>query len=179
MLVFIRRSRVANGIIAFRIAGGPATLYQLTAMVHIPDLTPMEHPQLVAVGWLAGGQPYERGPVSEDFVHALFDLLEDPWQPCAAAGFHRCDLCRISGGPARLEYRGRSISLGVRNLHVPGDDKIFVSPSLIAHYIDAHEYAPPEPYQHAVLQCPPMRSIEYLKAILKNAPPGFTGRDMT
>jgi hypothetical protein len=34
-------------------------------------------------------------------------------------------------------------------------------------------------YQHAVLQCPPMRSIEYLKAVLKNAPPGFTGRGVT
>jgi hypothetical protein len=143
-------------------------------MVHLPDLTPMEHPQLIAVGWLVPGEPFSHGPVNEAFVDALFSLLADPWQRSVTAGFHRCGFCRISGGPAQLQYAGRSISLGVQNLYVPYGGKIFVSPSLIAHYIDAHEYAPPESYQDAVLECPPMRSIEYLRAILKNGPPGFT-----
>jgi hypothetical protein len=30
-------------------------------MTHFPDLTPMEHPQLIAVGWLARGRSYSQG----------------------------------------------------------------------------------------------------------------------
>jgi hypothetical protein len=142
-------------------------------MVHVPDLMPMGHPQLIAVGWLAQGEPISRGPISDAFVGALISLLEDPWQPRVAAGSHRCEFCRISGGPVRLQHAGRSIRLGTLNLYVPYEGKIFISPSLIAHYVDAHEYAPPEIYQLAVLKCPPMRSIQYLRAILSNGPPGF------
>ena len=145
-------------------------------MVHVPDLTPMEHPQLIAVGYLAQGEPFSRGPIGEVFVGALLDLLLDPWQPSVAVGFHRCEFCRISGGPQRLQFADRSIPLGASNLYVPHEGKIFVSPSLIAHYVDAHEYAPPQVFQEAVLRCPPMRSIEYLRAILSNGPPGFARR---
>jgi hypothetical protein len=97
-------------------------------MIHIPDLTPMEHPQLIAVGYLAQGDSFSRGPIGEVFVGALLDLLLDPWQPSVAAGFHRCEFCRISGGPQRLQYAGRSIPLGASNLYVPHEGKIFVSP---------------------------------------------------
>jgi hypothetical protein len=157
--------------------GSSSALLSVGTMVHIPDFTPMGHPQLIAVGWLAQGEPYPRGPINEAFVDALLNLLTDPWQPSVSAGVHRCEFCRISGGRARLQYGGRSICLGAVNLYVPDEGRILVSPSLIAHYIDAHEYAPPEVYQAAVLRCPPMRSIEYLRAILSNGPPGFTRHD--
>jgi hypothetical protein len=48
---------------------------------------------------------------------------------------------------------------------VPGDAKIYLAPELILHYIDQHGYAPPSEFQQAVLDCPTMRSIEYLRAI--------------
>jgi len=147
-------------------------------MVHVTDLTPMGHPRLIAVGWLARGEAFSRGPVSDAFVDSLINLLQDPWQPSVTAGAHRCDFCRISGDPAQLLQAGRSIHLGALNLYVPHEGKIFVSPSLIAHYVDAHEYAPPDIYQAAVLRCPPMRSIQYLRAILSNGPPGFARRGL-
>jgi len=149
-------------------------------MGNVSDLTPIGHPQLIAVGWLAQGEPYSRGPISKEFVDALLSLLGDPWQPFYLLGWHCCEFCRISGGPATLRLRkpddlvkraDLSVSLGTLNLFVPHEGNIFVSPSLIAHYVDAHEYAPPEIYQTAVLRCPPMRSIEYLKAILNDGPP--------
>jgi hypothetical protein len=146
-------------------------------MVHSPDLAPLAHPRLIAVGWLARGEAYVRGPVDTAFVDALVGLLENPWQPSVPVGAHRCELCRISGGPARLHHAGRSIPLGALNLYVPYEDNIFVSPSLIAHYLDAHEYAPPAIYREAVLRCPPMRSVAYLRAILRNGPPGFAQRE--
>jgi hypothetical protein len=54
------------------------------------------------------------------------------------------------------------------------DRLLAVAPSLILHSMDAHEYAPPAAFCEAVLACPPMRSMDYLRAILKNGPPGFT-----
>ena len=39
--------------------------------------------------------------------------------------------------------------------------------------MDAHGYSPPAEFQQAVMDCPPMRSMDYLKAILKNGPKGI------
>jgi hypothetical protein len=43
----------------------------------------------------------------------------------------------------------------------------YVAPELILHYIDQHGYSPPAEFQQAVLDCPTMRSVAYLQAILK------------
>jgi hypothetical protein len=51
-------------------------------------------------------------------------------------------------------------------LFVPFGKTIFVSPNNIAHYIDAHGYCPPKEFQRAVMECPEMRSIAYMKALL-------------
>lgn len=48
------------------------------------------------------------------------------------------------------------------------------TPELILHYVDAHEYCPPQPFLDAILACPPMRSTAYLKQLLAKGPPGFT-----
>jgi hypothetical protein len=41
-----------------------------------------------------------------------------------------------------------------------------VSPSSIAHYIDAHGYCPPAVFQEAAMKCPQMRSADYMRALL-------------
>ena len=56
-------------------------------------------------------------------------------------------------------------AVGFKNVFVPADAKIYVAPELILHYIDQHGYAPPSEFQQAVLDCPTMRSIDYLRAI--------------
>lgn len=119
----------------------------------------------VAVGWLDPAQDYERATVSSHVFEALIRLLENPWQPAIAAGVHRCGFCHFSGGPGELRYAGRTARLGTANLFIPSDQRLFVAPSLIAHYIDAHGYAPPIEFQEAVQRCPPMRSMEYLQRI--------------
>ena len=53
------------------------------------------------------------------------------------------------------------------------DGFVYVAPSLILHYIDSYRYSPPVAFQEAVISYPPMRSMEYLKAILKNGPKGI------
>lgn len=131
-----------------------------------------EDDRVITVGWLAPDEAYSRGKVSAEFVSALFRLLLDPWQPAISMGFHHCPFCEFSGGPDAFSMIGSNekVSMGRDNLYVPGDDCVFVTPSLILHYIDSHQFCPREDFQQAVLDCPPMRSMEYLKALRANAP---------
>ncbi len=120
---------------------------------------------LRAVGWLEAGRPYARGPVADGFFEALVRLLVNPWEPAVVAGPMHCGFCRFSSGPSQLSYRAFTIQMGTKNLFVPSSGFAFVAPSLIAHYVDAHEYCPPIEFQEAVLTCQEMRSMPYLKAV--------------
>jgi hypothetical protein len=139
-------------------------------MAFFEDLTPctyFDHWQerLLAIGWLQPGMQYTKGPVTEEFFHHLARLLLDPWQPFIAAGHEPCGYCRFSKGSASFKYRDMVISVGSANLFVPGNGCIYVAPSLIAHYIDSHEYKPPIQFQEAVISCPEMKSVAYFKKL--------------
>jgi hypothetical protein len=109
--------------------------------------------------------PYKKGSVTEEFFGALMKLLQDPWQPVASAGREPCGYCRFSKWVSELKYRELIVSLGSNNLFVPGNNHVFVAPSMIAHYIDAHECQPPAQFQEAVLSCPEIRSTSYYKKL--------------
>jgi hypothetical protein len=140
--------------------------------MYIADLAAIDDPRvtLCAVGWLEPEHRFEQGRVDESFFARLMTLLVEPWQPFAVAGFHHCGFCRFTGGPGTIHYqpqRGGSVSavVGASNIFVPGLDAIYMAPSLIAHYIDAHAYRPPDEFIAAVMTCPEMRSAAYLRAI--------------
>jgi hypothetical protein len=76
-------------------------------------------------------------------------------------GMHECDFCQFQGG------------VGGNNIFIPHNGKIYVCPELITHYINAHQYLPPNEFIEAVSICPPMRSMDYLKKMLENG-----GRDL-
>lgn len=149
-------------------------------MTYFADLSPCKYfscddeNKLIAVGWLDREHPYERGPMEEPVVARLCELLVDPWQPAIAMGPADCEFCRFSYGPASFSYGGSTAGLGVSNIFIPADGFLFVAPSLILHYIDSHEYAPPKEFCDAVLKCPEMRSMDYLRALLASGPKGFT-----
>ncbi|WP_444547640.1 DUF7919 family protein [Sorangium atrum] len=141
-------------------------------MVYYPDLSPCDYfgrwqDILRAVGWHESGHSFTTGPVAKEFFGALMRLLSNPWQPVAFAGRQPCPYCRFTGGAAELRFEDVAISVGANNLFVPARDEavVYVAPSLIAHYIDAHDYCPPPVFQEAVLDCPEMRSFAYLKKI--------------
>jgi hypothetical protein len=115
-----------------------------------------------AVGWLERGREFSTGAVADEFFAALVTLCVDPWQPAAAAGRYPCSFCRLTGGPASVAYRGMTVTMGAANVFVPASDCIYVAPSLIVHYVDTHEYRPPDVFQRAVMECPEMRSMAYL-----------------
>jgi hypothetical protein len=109
---------------------------------------------------------YRHGSVSPEFFRGLVVLLREPWQPFVFAGRGACGMCRFSGGPGALVYDGEKVSMGTTNLFVPAADRrVFVAPSLIAHYVDAHDYCPPDEFQAAVVACPPMGSLPYRRAL--------------
>jgi len=126
--------------------------------------------KLIAIGWLEKEHPYTKGEISEEFFERLCTLLQNSWRPpFATLGVHFCTLCRFTGanGTTRFwnyEIQGYSSSY----LFIPANGIIYVSPLSIAHYIDAHEYCPPKEFQDAVMACPEMKSIAYLKALLAN-----------
>jgi hypothetical protein len=110
---------------------------------------------LRAVGWPQRDRPFSRGRVDPEVFAKLAELARDPWQPVVAAGLHPCDLCLY-----------RSEAACSANLFIPAGGVLYVCPALISHYMNAHGYAPPPAFCHAVLACPPMRSMTYLKSVL-------------
>jgi hypothetical protein len=112
---------------------------------------------LRAVGWLERGKPFAEVERDRSVFEKLRELCKNPWQPAIAMGSHACDLCHYD-----------SEMHGSKNLFVPGDEFLYVSPVLIAHYMNAHGYGPPLEFCDAVLACPAMQSMDYKKAILAN-----------
>jgi len=138
-------------------------------MTYYPDLGPCDYfppskATLVAVGWLENGRPVPTGEVPEQVFDQLHELSREPWGP-GFLGWHECDLCVYRYGPSKLTTNPNTH--GYRNVFVPGDAKVYVAPEMILHYIDQHGYAPPPEFQQAVLDCPRMRSVDYLQAIVK------------
>lgn len=143
-------------------------------MTGINDLAPFEffpfagYKSLRSVGWIDSSTNYARGPVGREIFDKLFELLINPWQPFVSAGFHDCPLCRFTGGPRQIGVNNCDITVGNSNLFIPDDQCVYVAPSTLIHYIDAHDYCPPLVFRQAVLRCPPMRSMDYFRAIRKN-----------
>jgi len=104
-------------------------------------------------------------------VDKLVELLVKPWAPMYLLGYADCPFCEDPS--YSLTYKGITIAVGRLNLFVPGDGFLYVMPSLAAHYILSHGYAPPAEFQEAVLRCPPMGSKEYFQAIIANGPQRF------
>ena len=102
------------------------------------------------------GNDFPVGTVPEAFYRRLTELLRDPWQPFAAAGMHQCSLCQFDG------------ATGTANVFVPFNGRILVAPELILHYINCHNYCPPEEFVDAVLECPDTRSMDYKRKLIAN-----------
>ena len=147
-------------------------LANIMQMAHYADLSVCEYvgaepgSPCLAIGWLDPAHEYSRGDVSAEFFECLCELLVEPWSFVATAGVHRCGFCRFSGGGSATYKRHRISGLGSGMLFVPNGSTVYVAPTSIAHYIDAHGYCPPPEFQRAVMECPEMRSLAYMRALL-------------
>jgi hypothetical protein len=114
-------------------------------------LAPIELGDVVTVGWLSREHPFPVGSVDKDLVQALERLLETN-RVNQTRGIHLCDFCATSQSLA-LKLTEREIMLGSAELWVPSSDRklVYAAPDLVYHYITAHQYAPPDEFNEAIL----------------------------
>jgi len=133
-------------------------------MTWIADLAPctyVPHAERTrAIGWLEPGHPYDEGAVDPGLLEELRLLVEDCWAPLVWCGYHTCGLC-----PPPEEGSTERPPRTDHELLLPGDGCVYVAPGLVAHYVEAHGYAPPREFQEAVHACPPMGSGEYFERL--------------
>jgi hypothetical protein len=110
-------------------------------------------PRIRAVGWLEPDHEFSVGDTEVEFQRRLGEMSKN-WSDSSSvcgwpvfAGPHRCGFC------AKVQ--------GFGEFAVPGKEVTYVAPSLIAHYVEAHQYAPPWDFIEAVMACPAFSSPEY------------------
>lgn len=136
-------------------------------MTHYADLSAYEYTDLaddgeqhLNVGWLDASHPFEKGVLRDEAVERLNDLS---WNPVNLfRGSHTCDFClaelREQGpvaGPALITALKDVGAMGNGEIVVKGDRAWYHAPVLITHYVERHEYLPPQEFIDAVLASAP------------------------
>ncbi len=129
-------------------------------MVYCPDLAP--HPYSFpetdikiaprAVGWLSKTEAYTTGDTPEAFHTKLLEL-------CAKArirgmmGYHFCEFCgnEVQYVITQVPYADEGLRLGNGEVWTIGKSVLYAAPTLIYHYVTAHDYRPPDEYIESVL----------------------------
>lgn len=120
-------------------------------MAFIADLTPYNYgreaprPDVLAVGWLSKDEPFTQGDVPPAFTERLAGLI---WHPVNLyRGSHQCEFCPPATPGRVKDARGNG------EIRVQGDSGVvYVAPVLVAHYVTAHGYQPPQVFVDAVLR---------------------------
>ena len=100
-------------------------------------LTEYLRPSCLAVGWLDERYEYATGPTASCFRQKLHRLCTYPVD--LTRGFHICPFCVADAA------RGNG------QIHVKGlGNKVYLAPTLISHYVQAHNYRPPDEFITAV-----------------------------
>ena len=112
----------------------------------------------LAVGWLTRQRPIATGKVPANFVAHLLAFCEVgnvvfPWP--------RPQPCPFCGALPPSEVDGRAYTPGLGEIRVIGEEEIYAAPSLIYHYVVAHNYQPPAEFVTAVLHGPQPGPAEY------------------
>jgi hypothetical protein len=111
--------------------------------MYLHDLSPRSYmgQDRFPVGWLSREFPFPKGPTSALFRERLQELC---WLPIGlTCGVHECEFC--SGQP----------TVGNGEIHVRASDgKIYFAPEMVIHYVEAHEYRPPDVFIEAVESLP-------------------------
>jgi hypothetical protein len=144
-------------------------------MTYFPDLTPCNYGAfstlgpLLAVGWLEPRFDFPRGTIKRATRDRLEALSGDPWSPVSFMGAHACGFCAQAAGigPRYADFGRGQVPSGSANILIPGRKVVYVSPWLILHYIDEHQYHPPSAFTDAVGVCPRMGSKAYFLALIE------------
>jgi hypothetical protein len=134
-------------------------------MPYYPDLSaytfvpPAGDPPAVNVGWLHKDQPFERGDVPYDFVNRLKRLALARHNQ--TRGFHVCEFCQglralLASGKEASDLRKQCAEdYRISSAEVRVQDRAgrwYAAPQMIAHYVEAHGYRPPQEFIDAVMR---------------------------
>lgn len=126
-------------------------------MAYFPDLS--NERQLAsgddvrAVGWLDRNYTFTTGSVNHDFLQILKRHIAERWTIVLMMGIHECELC------------SKFASAG--NLIIPTETVVYIAPEMISHYIEVHNYKPPDEFIKAVIDCPEQESSKYMNLVQK------------
>jgi hypothetical protein len=136
-------------------------------MAFIPDLAPCTYltsPPLpmVAVGWLEPPHPFSQGILDALSRQRLDAQVQTAVQFVTFRGWHECLFC-----PDSLGHAGHSLRPhGLANCVIVGAGVVFACPEPIIHYVDAHDYRPPDAFLRALEVAPLQGSREYYAGLL-------------
>ncbi|MFV5991379.1 hypothetical protein ACNPQM_02655 [Streptomyces sp. NPDC056231] len=133
-------------------------------MTYYADLTPYTYfahnPQggsaglwrgvsVVNVGWLARGRRYPKGVAPAGLVETLKHMRRTH-RAQQTRGLHSCPWCayRLFGARADCPQ-------GSAEIRVMGREIAYAAPELISHYVEGHDYLPPDNFVEAVLSVAP------------------------
>lgn len=127
----------------------------------IPDLSTYTRyldgaswPNVLNVGWLEAGHPFEQGTVDPRLVPKLYDIVFGSVSFDARLGELRSpEPCPLCGRAIAVVHDGEEFYLGRSELWIPRKypAQYFSVSSLLPHYVEFHHYAPPAVFVEAVL----------------------------
>jgi hypothetical protein len=123
-------------------------------MPHFPDLSAYSYDNrstgLLNVGWLDGEHSYHKGPVASELVDRLREYCVAK-TTAQMRGFHVCNLCHERVYQRYAEWCGQRRMLGSAEIRVTGaSGQVYAAPDLIIHYVEQHEYRPPNEFLSAL-----------------------------
>ena len=134
-------------------------------MAYFEDLTPYEYcgyfEGIKNVGWLDGKFP--QAPQSKEFIEKLREYTQREFLTSMTRGFHLCPYCQNTEQGRKM---GASSSCEIRVVGQNGE--VYASPYLILHYVEEHNYNPPQEFFEAVMHGPRPGSEKHNQA-LKNS----------
>ena len=87
------------------------------------------------IGWLDGKSNYSKGHVSQEFIEKIKSIK----MRIMHMGTHECEICNNKSGNGVSYISGE-------------DNKIYAFPQMIVHYIEDHNYKPPQEFIDAVMK---------------------------
>lgn len=112
---------------------------------------PFEIDHVKNIGWLEFNYPYIKGEVPNGFLNKLFKIIKLK-EVNLMRGLHDCDICN-SDGFKYIYHNNEEILLGHAEIWIPSINHnfIYASPTLIYHYIEKHNYLPPQDFIDSVM----------------------------
>ncbi len=123
-------------------------------MTYYEDLTPYSYSETeekyLNVGWLSPEHAYVQGDPSDNLIESLKELARSPCN--VFRGIHFCELC--PSFDAAQEYVHRDgLFLGSGEIRIHSSRGVnYAAPVMIVHYIEVHQYLPPEEFVRAALE---------------------------